>query len=253
VEEVSVRYVRMLLFALLLCACVPVFAGPPFLTDDPEAIGFRHWEFYLFSALDRGPDATSVQGPAVELNFGTSANTFVHLVVPVTWNDPRNGAATSGVGDAELGFKYRFVHSEAHGFEMGLFPMAELPTGSASRGLGNGRAWFRIPLWVQKTWGTWTTYGGGGYAVNHAPGQRDYPFGGWLVQKGISERFTLGAEVFAQGADTVDGQGFALVNWGGYVNFSPHFSLLFSAGRTFRGEHHGVAYLGLYWTWGPGK
>ena len=30
------------------------------------------------------------------------------------------------------------------------------------RGLGNGRAWCKIPLWIQKSWGPWTTYGGGG-------------------------------------------------------------------------------------------
>lgn len=247
----SVRVVRILLVSLLVCACVRVLAGPPFLTDDPDVIGFRHFEFYVFSTLDNGPDATAVQGPAVELNYGTSADTFVHLVVPVAWNDPRGGTAASGLGDAELGFKVRFLHDDRTGFEMGLFPMAELPTGRASRGLGNGRTWFRIPLWIEKRWGPWTTYGGGGYTVNHAPGQRDYPFGGWLLQRDLGERLTLGAEIFAQGAGAVDARGYAVADLGGYLNVTPHFSLLFSAGRSFRGERHDVAYLGLYWTWGP--
>ena len=134
---------------------------------------------------------------------------------------------------------------------MGIFPMVELPTGNVSRGLGNGQAWFKIPLWIQKSWGPWTTYGGGGWAIDHASGQRDHAFGGWLLQRNLSEKLTLGGELFAQGADAQDGRGFAVANIGGFVNLTPSFSLLFSAGDSVRGERHRIAYLGLYWAWGP--
>jgi hypothetical protein len=56
-------------------------------------------------------------------------------------------------------------------------------------------------LWLQKSFGPWTTYGGGA-ALNSAPGQRDYPFGGWLVQRDFGKHLTLGREFFAQGRDT---------------------------------------------------
>ena len=109
--------------------------------------------------------------------------------------------------------------------------MAEVATGSAARGLGNGRTWYRLPLWVQKSWGPWTSYGGGG---------RDF-----------SSRLTLGGEVFRQTAQVIGGRDYTLANLGGYYNFTPDFSLLFSGGRSIAGEQHTVAYLGLYWTWGP--
>jgi hypothetical protein len=246
------RYISIVLVALaaILTGRV-VLAGPPFLTDDPEPVDYRHWEAYFFSTYDRSADATGIQGPAVEFNVGAAPNLQLHLVVPWAWNQPGGSLLRSGWGDVELGVKYRFLQEAENRPQLGIFPMVELPTGNASRGLGNGQAWFRIPLWIQKSWGPWTTYGGGGWAVNHALGQRAHAFGGWLLQRELSERLTLGGELFAQGADTPDGRGFAVANVGGFVNFTPGFSLLFSTGGSVRGERHTIAYLGLYWTWGP--
>ena len=127
--------------------------------------------------------------------------------------------------------------------------MAELPTGDASRGLGNGRTWFGLPIWLQKSWGPWTTYGGGGAALNSAPGQRNYPFGGWLVQRNFGKHLTLGGEIFAQGPDTDSDNGFAALNFGGFYNVTEHFSLLFTGGHTVAGDRHTLWYFGLYGTW----
>lgn len=243
-----------LLGAIASLALVPApraLAGPPFLTDDPEPVPLRYWEAYVFSTYDRAVDAAQVQGPALEFNLGAAPDLQVHLVVPWGWNLPAGGPTRSGLGDVEVGVKYRFVRETDDRPQVGIFPMVELPTGNAARGLGNGRAWFRIPLWIQKSWGPWTTYGGGGWTINRAPGQRSQTFGGWLLQRDLGARLTLGGEVFAQGADTQGGRGFAVADVGGSVNFTPGFSLLFSAGHTIRGERHTVAYLGLYWTWGP--
>jgi hypothetical protein len=236
---------------LALVVAHPASAGPPFLTDDPEPVELRHWEAYLFSTYDRSSDARGGQGPAVEFNVGAAPDLQLHLVVPLAWNQPLGGRTQSGLGDVEVGFKYRFLEETEHGPQVGIFPMVELPAGNASRGLGNGRVWFRIPLWIQKSWGSWTTYGGGGWTINHAPGQRSYTFAGWLLQRDLGKTLTLGGELFAQGADTEEGRGFAIADVGGSLNFAPGFSVLFSAGRAIRGERHTVAYLGLYWTWGP--
>jgi hypothetical protein len=77
---------------------------------------------------------------------------------------------------------------------------------------------------------------------------RDSFFAGWLLQRTLSDRLTLGAEVFAQGAQTTGGQGSAFIDGGGYYNFTPKLSLLFMLGHSVAGEAHTVAYLGLYWT-----
>jgi len=227
-----------------------LWAGPPFLTDDPEPVDLHHWEAYLFtSGMTSGGGSYAIEGPAVELKYGALPDTQLHLIMPLTSVDGPGISAASGLGDLELGIKYRFVHETKEWPQIGIFPMAELPTGDESRGLGNGRAWFRLPLWVQKSWGPWTTYGGGGAVVNPAPGQRDYPFGGWLVQRTFGKHLMLGGEVFAQGADTNNDKGFAALNFGGSYNVNNHFSLLFSAGHSVAGDNHTLWYFGFYGTW----
>jgi hypothetical protein len=227
-------------------------AGPPFLTDDPEPVDYRHSEFYVFGTYDNASDGRSVTGPALEFNYGVAPEVQLHIVMPFMRVSPDGASSESGLGDTELGVKYRFVDETGARPQIGIFPVVEVPTGSASRGLGNGRAWYRLPLWIQKSWDPWTTYGGMGYAVNHAPGMQNSWFGGWLLQRDLSEQLTLGGEVFWQGAETLGGQGTTLVNLGGYYNISAcSCSLLFTAGHSVAGARHTLGYLGLYWTWGP--
>ena len=249
-ETFVTRAIKIIMLAvcLNLILATRTFAGPPFLTDDPEPVDYQHWETYLFGEGNHAGSTYSITGPAAEMNYGVLPDTQLHLVVQM--NSVGGGTpAASGLGDTEIGIKYRFLH-ETNGWpQIGIFPMAELPTGDASRGLGNGRAWFRLPLWAQKSFGPWTTYGGGGVALNSAPGQRDYPFGGWLVQRDFGPHLTLGGELFAQGPDTDNDKGFAALNFGGSCNINEHFSLLFSAGHSVVGDEHTFWYFGLYWTW----
>ncbi|TAN02931.1 MAG: transporter [Rhodanobacteraceae bacterium] len=235
----------------LLGTSAPCIAGPPFLTDDPVPVDFGHNEFYVFGTLDHADGASAMQGPAIEYNRGIAPNTQFHVVLPMAWNVPAHGATATGLGDIELGIKYRFVNIDGGGLQIGVFPMIELATGSARRGLGNGRTWYRLPLWVQKSVGAWTFDGGGGVIVNPAPGMYDAGFGGLLAQYTFDPRWTLGVEVFRQNALAAYQPGYTLLNAGGYLNFNQNFSLLFSAGNSVAGARHIVAYLALYWTWGP--
>lgn len=228
-------------------------AGPPFLTDDPEPVELNHWEFYVFGQGDQASGYDAITGPAIEMNYGILPNTQLHLIAPIAnFSSSRFGWA-SGYGDTELGMKYRFLDETDSLPQIGIFPMAELATGNSSKGLGNGRIWYRLPLWVQKSWGPWTSYGGGGVALNSAPGQRNSGFAGWLVQRDLGKYISLGTEVFCQGSDAIGGPGSAITNIGGSVNFTEKFNLLFSVGHSISGERHTVWYLGLYWTGGPEK
>ncbi|MEO8777576.1 MAG: hypothetical protein ABI389_02785 [Rhodanobacter sp.] len=240
-------------FVIAICALQagtsPCVAGPPFLTDDPVPVDFAHNEFYLFGTLDHTGETGAIAGPAIEYNRGIAPGTQFHIVVPVAWNVPAHGSAAAGFGDVELGIKYRFVDDAGGGPQVGIFPMVEIATGNARRGLGNGRTWYRLPLWVQQSAGAWTFDGGGGVVVNPATGMNNATFGGLLAQYTFSPRWTLGAEVFRQNALAADQPGYTLLNAGGYLNFSQNFSVLFSLGASVAGARHNVAYFGLYWTW----
>jgi hypothetical protein len=244
----------LFLFGLALwgTSVAPAFAGPPFRTDDPQPVDFRHWEAYFFSTLDKTRDGRATQFPALEFNWGAVPNVQLHLIVPVASSRPPGGPTWFGAGDVEFGVKYRFIQEEGKRPQIGIFPQLELPTGNVGRGLGNGRLWAHLPLWAQKNWGPWTSYGGGGWVVNRAPGMRSHALGGWLLQRDLGKRLTLGGELYSEGASSIGARCSTLLDFGGYYNLSSHFSLLFSAGRDISGGPHTVAYLGLYWTWGGG-
>jgi hypothetical protein len=240
---------------LIVTSILPrsLWAGPPFLTDDPEPVPFKHYEAYLFSTVDGTRKDTTGVGPAFEFNVGALPNLQIHLVVPLAFTFPQDAPRAYGMGDMEFGLKYRFIQETDYRPMVGAFPMLEIPTGDANLGLGNGRTWGKIPLWIQKSWGPWTTYEGGGYAINPAPGQRNYYFGGWLLQREFGERLTLGGEIFAQGKSSDDNRSFMVFNLGGFFKITPSFQLLFSGGHTLAGGSHTIGYLGLYYTGGFGE
>jgi hypothetical protein len=247
---------RILLFPLVLLATcsATLQAGPPFQTDDPEPVDYKHYEFYTFSLADSTRIETDTFGPATEFNWGAVPNVQVHLIVPATAAFPSDAPAAFGLGDIETGIKYRFVQEAKHRPMVGTFTMLELPTGDATRALGVGHLWARIPIWLQKSFGPWTTYGGGGAVISHAPGTRDYPFSGWLLQRDIGKKWTLGGEVFyhgPEGAETLSPRPATMIDLGGYYYFRiPGFQLLFAYGHNITGQTENYAYLGLYWTWG---
>jgi Putative MetA-pathway of phenol degradation len=226
-----------------------VFAAPPFLTDDPEPTDYRHWEAYFFTSGDRSSKGYAVDGPAAELDYGAFPDTQLTLIVDMATAGGDGMRAASGFGDVLFSAKYRFVHETSDCPEIAFFPAVTFPTGDAARGLGNGRASFQLPLWAQKSFDSWTTYGGGGVSLNSAPGQRDFPFGGWLLQRGFGKQLTLGGELFAQGRDADDDKGFVAPDFGGSYAFTEHFSMLASLGHSIVGDRHLLWYFGLYGTW----
>lgn len=248
---------RFFLALLVLLTSCPksLIAGPPFQTDDPDPVPYKNYEFYTFSSAGSTHLETDTLGPATEVNWGAIPNVQLHLIVPAGAAFPSDGPAAFGIGDIETGIKYRFIQETKHRPMVGTFTMLEMPTGNADRGLGVGRLWARIPIWIQKSFDPWTTYGGGGMVINHAPGARDYPFSGWLLQRDFGKKWTLGGEIFYHGPEgngTPSPRSATMVDFGGYYYFrNPGFQLLFACGHSVAGQTENYAYLGLYWTWGP--
>jgi len=236
---------------VVLGASVPAMAGPPFRTDDPEPVEYGHWEVYGFS------QATHVEGdsagvlPGVEVNYGAAPNLQLHVVAPIAFDRPQGSGSKFGYGDTELGVKYRFLGEDENGWrpQAGVFPLVEVPTGNAERGLGTGHAHVFLPLWLQKSFGSWVTYGGGGYWIS--AGNRNYWFAGWLLQRQVTKSLAIGGEVFRQTADVEGGKGSAGFNLGGIYDFTEHYHLLVSAGRGFVNPtttNEFSYYVGLQWT-----
>jgi hypothetical protein len=258
---------QRLAFALLFITPAAVlWAGPPFQTDDPEPVDFHHYEFYVFGSADGTGVEMDTAGPAVEFNWGVVPNVQLHIVIPAAAIFPANNPAYApsgtgpnafGLGDIELGAKLRFIQESKYRPMVGVFPMFEAPSGNPYRGLGVGKGWARLPLWIQKSFGPWTTYGGAGETIVPQKFYRNFTYGGWLVQRDIGKKWTLGTEVFSHGREglaTAQTRWATLIDLGGYYYFrNPGFQLLFCYGHAVADQPETYAYAGLYWTWGNSK
>jgi hypothetical protein len=248
---------------LLLCgavhaACALAQAGPPYLTDDPDPVPFHHFEAYAFELSDTTANAgTSASGPSFEMNYGAAPRLQLHLVIPFVTNFAPDGPATHGIGDIELGAKYEIFAETKYRPEIGVFPFIELPSGDASRGLGVGSTWYRVPMWLKKGFGeNWSLYGGGGAVFAHGNGYENSPFASALVQRKITKRLVLGVEIYAHAEEVTGDAGIgraALANAGGYYSFGDHFQILFAGGHSIAWNSETYTYLAAYWTWGKDK
>jgi len=247
-ENAKQLFFAGILFLLCLLPQKAIYAGPPFFTDDPDPVEYKHGEFYTASTFIRDKEGSSGTLPHFEFNYGVWHELQFHIVAPFVFNHDKEMGTTYGYGDTELGVKYRFIQETNWIPQVGTFPLVELPTGDDQRGLGTGKTQLFLPLWAQKSWGHWTTYGGGGYWLNPGEGNKDWVYTGWLLQRDLSKWVTLGGEVFYRTPDKIDGRSGLGLNGGGQVNFTSNHHLLFSSGTDVYGPRHLTAYIGYQWT-----
>ena len=263
--RVSGNFARLALALMCMLAVPQLWAqGPPYQTDDPVPVDFQHYEFYIFGAMDGTPAEIDSLGPAFEFNWGALPRVQIHAILPfgaiVPSNNPvylpgGTGPSAVGLTDTELGVKIAFIKETKHFPQIGSFTMFELPTGNYDKGLGVGKVWYKLPIWLQKNIGKWTLDGGAGYQVVPQTDYRDFPYTGWLVKKKLNERLELGAELFAhgrEGAATPQTEASAMIDLGGYYHFKHHEGeqFLFCYGHSVAGQTENYAYVGMYWTWG---
>jgi hypothetical protein len=240
-----------LLAVLLLVGSLTVLAGPPFMTDDPEPVDYQHWEFYIASQHTETADGWSGTAPHVELNYGVVPNVQLHLIAPLAYDAPNGSSTHYGYGDTELGVKVRFIQETDHLPQVGIFPLLEVPTGRESDGLGSGHVQAFLPLWVQKSFGDWTVYGGGGYGINPGAGNENWGFGGLVVQRHVTKNVLLGAEVYHRTTIAIGSRSDTAFNLGTVIDFTEHQHLLFSAGRSIDGPTDFQVYVAYQFTFGP--
>jgi hypothetical protein len=242
---------KMMIAVLLVNSVQALRAGPPFLTDDPEPVEYQHWEFYLASMVNDDASGWLGTSPHIEINYGAIPDLQLHLITPVEFSAPPHQPAQVGYGDTELGIKYRFVHETDMLPQIGVFPLIEVPTGSENRGLGSGHTDAFLPVWMQKSFGKWTTYGGGGYWINPGADNRNWWFAGGMLQRQITCNLALGMEIFHETAQTRDGSSNTGIDVGCILDFSEQYHILFSIGRSVQGPTDYVGYLGFQLTFGP--
>jgi hypothetical protein len=217
----------------------PAWAGPPFLTDDPQPVDLHHWEFYAASQWSVSREAQDGTLPHFEVNYGALPELQLHAIVPAAISIESGQPTRYGLGDVELGAKFRFIDEAAWRPQVGTFPLVVLPTGSASRHLGAGVTQVLLPIWIQKSFGSWTTYGGGGLRLSR---DAKDAVAGWLVQRELVKGLTLGTEAFLT-VPTSGGGTELQLNLGVIVDASERHHLLLSGGPAFGDDARAQGYV----------
>lgn len=243
------RSTRFVLATVLVCRAA--WAGPPFITDDPEPIGHRHWELYAASQTSHDPKGWVGTAPHLEANYGVVPNVQLHVIAPFAYSAEIGGSTHYGYGDMELGAKIRFVQEGDWMPQIGTYPMLEAPTGAKRLALGNGSAQIFLPLWLQKSFGPWTTYGGPGFWIDAGQPDRHWWYFGWELQRRLVQWLAIGTEVLSFTPQRKGDDADVRFNVGAMIDLTDTHHILASAGRGLVGPNLFQAYLAYLVTLAP--
>lgn len=223
----GMKRLQRILLPVALAGFGVVHAGPPYVSDDPEPTDRGHYEIYLYT---EGVSAHSgVSGDSgIDFNYGAGDDLQLTAVVPVEYERPEDARSVTGVGNIELAAKYRFLHKADTGWDVAVFPRVLLP--SASERVGDKHVSLFLPLWVERDWDEWSTFGGAGCALNHGRESRNFCLAGWALAHQFTPQLQLGAELVHQGADTRDARAFTRIGFGLHYDLNENYHLLMSAG-----------------------
>ena len=141
----------------------------------------------------------------------------------------RFGPSAIGPGNIELAAKYRFLTQDSAGLDVAVFPRVFLP--SMSPNVGEQHASFLLPLWMEKDWGQWSTFGGGGCEINRGGDSQNFCLIGAVLARQIVSTLQVGLELFHQTADTQGGEATTSVGAGFRYDLNDNFHLLGYLGR----------------------
>jgi hypothetical protein len=211
--------VKPIVLALVALGCGTAFAGPPYLSDDPEPTDYGHFEIYAFANGVQSKDGIAGE-TGIDFNYGGAPDLQLTAVLPLAYDE----TGRTGLGNVELAAKYRFLHQESDGIDLSVFPRVFLP--SIARGIGDQHAAFLLPFWAEKDFGKWSIFGGGGCTLNRGDDGQDFCLGGIAVTREVTEGLHLGLEVSHQGADTKGGRVATSLGGGATWDIDDHHHLL---------------------------
>jgi Putative MetA-pathway of phenol degradation len=239
---------RLFKLTAVLAACLCCLSrtaqaqgGPPYYTNDPGTPGNKQWEINLgyMPFLYNGHSVTHT--PDVDINFGLGDR--IQLTYENAWLrgwDPESGSRY-GLGQDQLGVKWRFYDNEKTGFAISTFPQLSLnnPNDSVKRGITPPGASLILPVefskklgWVDLNWEV-------GYNFVHLGG--DGYLAGIVAGHDFTKKLELDAEFYAIGtfhpAKNSDTLGI-----GARYKIHPPFVLLLMAGRSVEGANRGQPY-----------
>jgi len=236
------------IFQLCCSSTSKAQGGPPYYTNDPGTPGNRNWEvnFGYMPFFYSGHSTSHI--PDVDINYGLDDR--VQLTFENAWLRNSNGsdAAKYGLGQDQLGVKWRFFENKEAGFEISTFPQLSVnnPNRSVERDITPPGASLIIPVEFRKKLGPIDVNWEVGYnAVHSGP---DGWLGGLVVGHEVSKKLEIDADFYGLGTFHSSG-GQETLDVGARYKLRPPFILLLMAGRSVAPAHNDqpffVGYFGV--------
>jgi hypothetical protein len=239
------RWVGRTLLGVLLvaagCGVSQAQGGPPYYTNDPGTPGNKQWEINLayMPFLYDGQSVSHV--PDVDINFGLGDRiqlTFENAYLRA-WATP--GPGKYGLGQDQLGVKWRFYDNPDNGWAISIFPQVSVnnPDSSVRRGITPRGASVILPMEFSKKVGPIDLNWEAGYNVVH------YGSDGWIAGvvagRDITKNLEMDAEFYSVGAfhPRISAETFGI---GARYKIHPPFILLLMAGRSVEAAKNGQPY-----------
>ena len=106
-------------------------------TDDPGTVAPKSVDIEISGEYAKSAEGDET-GLSVTATTGILPNLDIGLALPYTVIDPDEGGGESGIGDLEVGLKFRFLEGEGARPALALTAGATIPTGDEEKGLGSG-------------------------------------------------------------------------------------------------------------------
>jgi hypothetical protein len=118
------------------------------ITDDPGTPGNRHFENNLAVSFEHRTDESSLDLPAIDLNYGFGEHIQLTLQTSYVVLKRRDQGAVGGMGSTEAAVKWRFLDEKANGIAMSTFPRVifNVVQSSVRRGLTDDGVQLQLPV-----------------------------------------------------------------------------------------------------------
>ena len=220
-----------LLVFVLGCPAAFAQAGPPYYTNDPGTPGNHNWEINLGYMPFLYTNQSITHTPDVDINYGlgdriqlTFENAWLRLKGP-------SDAPKYGLGQDQLGVKWRFYDNQESAFAISVFPQLSVnnPNSSVARGITPRSASLILPLEFSKKLGPIDLNWEVGY--NHVHTGAAGWLAGVIVGHDLTENLEVDAEFYGLGTfHPSNGQ--QTFGVGTRYKIHPPFILLLMAGRS---------------------
>jgi len=207
------------------------YAGPPLLTDDPEPTEQGHWEINLATTATLRGHTWTDNLPLLDASYGLLDAVEVSFDLPFVLGDGAGHGSHGGIGDADIGTKWRFMKQDKDGITAAIGPdfAFNVSSSAAHHGLVPKGWGLLVPLEVERELGGGNTvFGEFGYRWNEYGGNG--LSGGVAMEHEFSKTFSLMGEMHLESGPAFRNSEL-VANAGFLWKTSEHTALLGSIGR----------------------